>query len=94
LRLPQVLLENVNVCVPFTVIQEFQIFIPDLLEGYEKLCAAAQNVSPALVDLEVEHLRRFSLTWEVLNKHLYQSIIYTDPLIENNLPIFLSQVTL
>jgi len=80
--------------VPFTVIQEFQIFIPDLLEGYEKLCAAAQHVSPALVDLEVEHLRRFSLTWEVLNKHLYQSIIYTDPLIENNLPIFLSQVTL
>ncbi len=36
---------------------------PDLLEGYEKLCAAAAHVTPALVDLEVEHLRRFSLTW-------------------------------
>ena len=23
-------------------------------------------------DLEVNHLRRFSLTWELLSKHLYQ----------------------
>ena len=44
------------------------------------------------MDLEEKHLSRFTLTWEVFNKHLYQSIIYTDPLIQNNLPIFISQV--
>jgi hypothetical protein len=41
----------------------FDFLFADLLEGYEKLCAAAAHVTPALVDLEVEHLRRFSLTW-------------------------------
>ena len=25
-----------------------------------------------LSDLEINHLRRFSLTWELLSKHLYQ----------------------
>ncbi len=69
-----------------------QDFIQALLSGYEKLCSAAREVSPALLSLEMEHLRRFSLTWEILNKHLYQSIIYSDPLIQNNLPIFISQL--
>jgi len=69
-----------------------QDFIKAVLSGYERLCMAAHHVSPALVSLEVEHLRRFSLTWEVLNKHLYHSIIYADPLIQNNVPIFISQV--
>ena len=76
----------------FEFLFTFYYTFSDLLEGYEKLCAASQHITPALVDLEVEHLRRFSLTWEVLNKNLYESLIYTDPLIENNLPIFLSQV--
>jgi hypothetical protein len=40
----------------------------------------------------VNHLRRFSLTWELLSKHLYQLVVYTDPLIQNNLPIFISQL--
>ena len=67
-------------------------FIPELLDGYENLCSASQHLAPALIDLELHHLRRFSLTWEVLNKRLYQSIIYSEPLIQNNLPIFISQV--
>merc|ERR1711981_529330 len=53
---------------------------------------AAQKVSPALLDLEEKHLGRFASTWEDFNKHLYQSVIYTDPLIQNNLPIFISQL--
>ena len=70
----------------------YDYLVPDLLDGYQKLIDAAQKVSPALVDLEEKHLNRFTLTWEVFNKHLYQSVIYTDPLIQNNLPIFISQV--
>ena len=66
--------------------------LSDLLLGYERLCMAAQQVSPCLFELEVDHLMKFSFTWEVLNKHLYQSIIYTDPLMQNNIPIFISQV--
>ena len=69
-----------------------QDFIQELLCGYERLCNAAQHLSPALIDLELEHLGKFSLTWEILNKYLYQSIIYVDPLIQTNLPIFISQL--
>merc|ERR1719295_1758445 len=69
-----------------------QDFIQSLLESYERLCSAAQQVSPALIDLEMKHLNRFSFTWEVFNKHLYQCVIYADPMIQNNLPIFISQL--
>ena len=70
------------------------LLFPDLLDSYDKLCTAAQHLSPALIDLEIKHLNKFQLTWEVFNKHLYQSIIYADPMIQNNLPIFISQVRL
>ena len=64
-----------------------------LLDGYERLCTACQYLAPVLAELEHEHLCRFSLTWEVLNKYLHQSIIYSDPIIQANVPIFISQVS-
>ncbi|PSN54996.1 hypothetical protein C0J52_02315 [Blattella germanica] len=63
-----------------------------LLEGYDKLCLAAKQLTPLLQQLETEHLQRFNLTWEVLNKHLYQSCVYTDPLVQNNLPHYIGQL--
>ncbi len=44
-----------------------------------------------MADLE-RHLRQFSLTWEVVNKHVYQESVYKDALVQNNLPIFVSQL--
>jgi hypothetical protein len=64
-----------------------------LLEGYDKLCLAAKQLAPLLQQLETEHLQRFNLTWEVLNKHLYQSCVYTDPLVQNILPHYIGQVS-
>ena len=49
-----------------------QDFIQTLLAGHEKLCEASKLLSSVLSDLEVNHLRRFTLTWELLSKHLYQ----------------------
>ena len=49
-----------------------QDFIQALLGGQEKLCEASKILSSVLSDLEVNHLRRFSLTWELLGQHLYQ----------------------
>jgi len=69
-----------------------QDFIQSLLSGHEKLCEASKILSPVLSDLEVNHLRRFSLTWDLLSKHMYQALVYCDPLIQNNLPIFISQL--
>jgi len=69
-----------------------QEFIQGLLGGHDRLCEASKIIGPVLGDLEVNHLRRFSLTWELLSKHLYQMLVYSDPLIQNNLPIFISQL--
>ena len=49
-----------------------QEFIQGLLGGHDRLCEASKIIGPVLGDLEVNHLRRFSLTWELLSKHLYQ----------------------
>ena len=68
------------------------LIFSELLDGYERLCNACQHLSPVMIELENEHLSQFSLTWEVLNKYLHQSIIYSDPIIQNNVPIFISQV--
>nr|CAD7452856.1 unnamed protein product [Timema tahoe] len=69
-----------------------QIFLTGLLDGYEKLCLAAKQLMTLLHPLEKEHLQKFNLTWEVLNKHLYQSCVYTDPLVQNNLPVYIGQL--
>ncbi|XP_066991500.2 mucin-5AC isoform X2 [Anabrus simplex] len=69
-----------------------QIFLTGLLEGFDKLCLAAKQLAPLLQQLETEHLQRFNLTWEVLNKHLYQSCVYTDPLVQTNLPLYIGQL--
>jgi len=69
-----------------------QNFIQSLLDGYERLCTACQHLSPVIMELENEHLSRFSLTWELLNKFLHQSTIYSDPIIQTNVPIFISQL--
>ena len=68
------------------------LFSKGLLDGYERLCSACQHLSPVLMELENEHLSRFSLTWELLNKFLHQSTIYSDPIIQTNVPIFISQL--
>ncbi|XP_063221682.1 uncharacterized protein LOC134530617 isoform X2 [Bacillus rossius redtenbacheri] len=69
-----------------------RIFLTGLLEGYEKLCIAARLLIKLLEPLEKGHLQKFNLTWEVLNKHLYQSCVYTDPLVQNNLPHYIAQL--
>ena len=44
----------------------------DLLDSYEKLSSAASHLAPAMIDLEVGHLRRFSFTWDILNKRIFK----------------------
>ncbi|KAG8322481.1 hypothetical protein J6590_022931 [Homalodisca vitripennis] len=62
------------------------LFISGLLESYKKLMAAANELAPLLEQLQTEHLNKFNLTWKVLNQHLYQSCVYTDPFVQNKVP--------
>lgn len=49
-----------------------------ILNGYESLCNSAKNVSPLLYELQRGHLQKFSLTWSLLNKRIYQRWVYFD----------------
>lgn len=47
-----------------------------ILDGYDKVCNAARALSPLLFELQRGHLQKFSLTWNLLNKRIYQRWVY------------------
>jgi hypothetical protein len=67
-------------------------FVSMLLEEYSNLCLVAKTLASFLTELEQKHLKRFQLTWELHNKHLFQSIIYMDPVVQNSLPMLVTQL--
>ncbi|XP_046371497.2 protein FAM193A-like isoform X3 [Haliotis rufescens] len=66
-------------------------FISLLLDEYNQLCLASRLTAEYLTDLK-EHIKKFNVTWELHNKHLFQSIVYTDPAIHNSLHLVIDQL--
>ncbi|XP_036777126.2 protein FAM193A isoform X3 [Manis pentadactyla] len=69
-------------------------FISLLLEEYGALCQAARTISTFLGTLENEHLTKFQVTWELHNKHLFENLVFSEPLLQSNLPALVSQIRL
>ncbi|KAM6220599.1 protein FAM193A isoform 2-T2 [Rhynchocyon petersi] len=69
-------------------------FISLLLEEYGALCQAARTISTFLGPLENEHLKKFQVTWELHNKHLFENLVFSEPLLQSNLPTLVSQIRL
>ncbi|CAJ0944857.1 unnamed protein product [Ranitomeya imitator] len=69
-------------------------FISLLLEEYSALCQAAGTIGTFLVTLENEHLKKFQVTWELHNKHLFENLVFSEPLLQNSLPSLVSQLRL
>lgn len=69
-------------------------FISLLLEEYSALCQAACTIGTFLVTLENEHLKKFEVTWELHNKHLFENVVFSEPLLQNSLPTLVSQLRL
>ncbi|XP_054437852.1 protein FAM193A [Pteronotus mesoamericanus] len=69
-------------------------FISLLLEEYGALCRAARTISSFLGTLENEHLKKFQVTWELHNKHLFENLVFSEPLLQSNLPALVSQIRL
>ncbi|XP_076830139.1 protein FAM193A isoform X2 [Brachyhypopomus gauderio] len=63
-----------------------QRFISLLLEEYSALCQAARTISTFLLTLESEHLKKFQVTWELHNKHLFESLVFSEPVLQSSLP--------
>ena len=62
-----------------------EMFLQNLLLGYERLCDSCKVLSPVIGSLEVNHLSNFSLTWELLSKHWYQLFVLEDTVIQDNI---------
>ncbi|XP_053560179.1 protein FAM193A [Bombina bombina] len=69
-------------------------FISLLLEEYSALCQAACTIGTFLVTLENDHLKKFQVTWELHNKHLFENLVFSEPLLLNSLPALVSQLRL
>ncbi|KAG8508656.1 LOW QUALITY PROTEIN: Protein FAM193A, partial [Galemys pyrenaicus] len=69
-------------------------FISLLLEEYSALCQAARTISTFLGTLEDEHLKKFQVTWELHNKHLFENLVFSEPLLQSSLPALVSQIRL
>uniref|UniRef100_A0A672Y653 FAM193 C-terminal domain-containing protein n=1 Tax=Sphaeramia orbicularis TaxID=375764 RepID=A0A672Y653_9TELE len=67
-------------------------FISLLLEEYNALCQAARTISSFLLTLENEHLQKFQVTWELHNKHLFESLVFSEPILHSSLPALVSQL--
>ncbi|XP_038162062.1 protein FAM193A isoform X2 [Cyprinodon tularosa] len=67
-------------------------FISLLLEEYNALCQAARTISTFLLTLENEHLQKFQVTWELHNKHLFENLVFSEPILHNSLPALIAQL--
>uniref|UniRef100_A0A3Q1CFR1 FAM193 C-terminal domain-containing protein n=1 Tax=Amphiprion ocellaris TaxID=80972 RepID=A0A3Q1CFR1_AMPOC len=67
-------------------------FISLLLEEYSALCQAARTISSFLLTLENEHLQKFQVTWELHNKHLFESLVFSEPILHSSLPALIAQL--
>eukprot|EP00066_Takifugu_rubripes_P021804 XP_011611070.1 PREDICTED: protein FAM193A [Takifugu rubripes] len=67
-------------------------FISLLLEEYSALCQAARTISSFLLTLETEHLKKFRVTWELHNKHLFENLVFSEPILHSNLPTLVAQL--
>ncbi|KAK6635681.1 hypothetical protein RUM44_000935 [Polyplax serrata] len=67
-------------------------FITGLIAEYVKLLTSALQLSPTMESLLGPQLQKFGLTWEVLNKQLYRSLVYNHFDVQQNLVRFIEQL--
>uniref|UniRef100_A0A8C5B8G6 FAM193 C-terminal domain-containing protein n=1 Tax=Gadus morhua TaxID=8049 RepID=A0A8C5B8G6_GADMO len=66
-------------------------FVSLLLDEYNALCQAARSISSFLLTLENEHLQKFQVTWELHNKHLFENLVFSEPILHSSLPALVAQ---
>lgn len=45
-----------------------------------------------LLTQETEHLKKFRVTWELHNKHLFENLVFSEPILHSNLPTLVAQL--
>lgn len=52
-------------------------------------CISYSNV---LFSQENEHLQKFQVTWELHNKHLFENLVFSEPILHSSLPAIVAQL--
>ncbi|XP_052772663.1 protein FAM193A-like isoform X3 [Mya arenaria] len=68
-----------------------RMFIGLMLAEYAHLCRVARRMAGLLKELQ-NHLKRFKVTWDLHNKHLFQSVVFSEPSIKNSLNLLIQQL--
>ena len=42
--------------------------------------------------LQQDHLKRFKVTWDLHNKHLFQSVAFSEPTVKNSISLLITQL--
>lgn len=69
------------------------ICLSGLLASYGAFCVAADNLAPFITQLDALLIKRFSINFQLLNKYLFQTCLYADSFVQNNVPLYISQVS-
>ena len=50
------------------------------------------NCDITLFPQENEHLQKFQVTWELHNKHLFENLVFSEPILHSSLPALVAQL--
>lgn len=50
--------------------------LSDIVQGYEKICELSEKIKSLLFTFESNHLKKFHLTWVLLNRRMYQKYVF------------------
>ena len=49
-----------------------------ILDGYDEMCEIAETLTPLVIELQRDHLEKFSLTWLLVNQATFYRWVYLD----------------
>lgn len=49
-----------------------------ILDGYDEMCEIAETLTPLVIELQRDHLEKFSLTWLLVNQAMFYRWVYLD----------------
>jgi hypothetical protein len=64
-----------------------------LVAAYGRLCSGARCLAPPLKGVEEKHLSMFGMSWEDLNKLLFERCVHADPVMQLKVPQFIGHVS-
>lgn len=54
------------------------IYLLVLIDGYETFMQEANELHQYMLELESGHMKQFGMSWNLLNKRMYQRWVYAD----------------